>query len=229
MLLGMIKKATDAKAAADPAGEFGPELSVEALGRRLEELASSIAPIQGLMEENAGKMLYRLARFDAPVPNIVEIGSWKGRSTAWLASAIRDRGDGKVYAVDTWKGTGNETVHGDLLRGYGEDQLYQEFLSNLRVRELHGNVEAIRAESLKAANNWDPARKIGLLFIDGDHAYEAVRQDFEFWSPHVAVGGYIVFDDVPGWPGPARLVSELPRWYKFLGTSPNNWIVVKEA
>jgi len=60
-----------------------------------------------------------------------------------------------------------------------------------------------------------------VLFIDGDHHYEAVKKDFVDWFPRVKVGGLILFHDscrVPGtpedtynrgWPGPSRLVSEL--------------------
>ena len=68
---------------------------------------------------------------------------------------------------------------------------------------------------------WPADRQIGVLFIDADHNYEAVRRDFEFWSPFVAPGGYIVFDDVPNWHGPTRLITELPKWYRFLKAKHN--------
>jgi predicted O-methyltransferase YrrM len=70
-------------------------------------------------------------RFRAPTPIIVEFGSWKGRSTIWLASGVKDRGEGRVYAVDTWEGSPGEEAHRDLLKGFGPDQLYEEFLQHL--------------------------------------------------------------------------------------------------
>ena len=54
-----------------------------------------------------------------------------------------------------------------------------------------------------------------------------MRADFEHWSPFVVPGGYIVFDDVPSFPGPTRLVTELPRWYSYFAASPNQWWVRK--
>jgi cephalosporin hydroxylase len=39
------------------------------------------------------------------------------------------------------------------------------------------------------------SNKIDLLFIDGDHSFNAVISDFNMYSDLVAIGGYIVFDD----------------------------------
>jgi len=41
-----------------------------------------------------------------------------------------------------------------------------------------------------------PINKIDFLFIDGDHTYEGVRQDYEMYSPLVQKGGYIAFHDI---------------------------------
>jgi len=38
--------------------------------------------------------------------------------------------------------------------------------------------------------------KVDFLFIDGDHRYEAVKKDFEMYSPLVKKGGIIVFHDI---------------------------------
>ena len=58
-----------------------------------------------------------------------------------------------------------------------------------------------------------------MIFIDGDHRYEAVRKDFDDWFPHVRPGGFMLLHDsrrLPGdymfnrgWPGPTQLASEL--------------------
>jgi predicted O-methyltransferase YrrM len=200
----------------------------DAIKQRLQELGPGIASIDGWLDPNAGGVLYRLARMVAPTPNVVELGSWKGRSTAWLAHGLRDRGAGRVVAIDTWAGTSNEPQHAQLLASYGPDQLYQEFLGNLRGLGLEAQVEPWRMTTVEAARRWDRGASIGLLHIDADHSYEGVRADFEHWSPFVAAGGIVVFDDVPSWPGPTRLVTELPRWFRYFATSPNQWVVVKE-
>ena len=39
-------------------------------------------------------------------------------------------------------------------------------------------------------------RQIDFLFIDGDHTYEGVKQDFQMYSPLVRKGGVVAFHDV---------------------------------
>ena len=202
-------------------------MNQEDLIARLSEIGPQIELIQGWLHQNAGTMLYQFACLHAPTPTVVELGSWKGRSTAWLGCAIRQRGEGRVHAIDTWQGTATETEHADLLKGYGPDQLYEEFLANMQSLGIGDVVEPWRMTTIEAARCWDRGASIGLLHIDASHEYAAVRADFEHWAPFVAPGGYIVFDDVPSWPGPTQLITELPRWYVYAATSPNQWYVRK--
>jgi len=190
----------------------------ETLTKRFSEIQKIVEPIQGWVSDQDGMVLYELARFHAPVSTVVELGSWKGRSTTWLGHAIKDRGEGKVFAVDTWMGTQNsgpdEETCRQLLIGYKENQLYEEFLQNMRNGGVSDIVQSLQGDSTENIQKFPHQMKIGLLFIDADHDYHAVKKDFETWSPKVATGGYVVFDDVPSWPGPTQLVSELPSWYK---------------
>jgi predicted O-methyltransferase YrrM len=76
-----------------------------------------------------------------------------------------------------------------------------------------------RGYSYDVAANWNTP--IDMIFIDGDHRYEAVRKDFDDWFPHVKAGGFMLLHDsrrLPGqpenvfsrgWPGPTKLASEL--------------------
>lgn len=201
-------------------------MNKEELHARLHQLGPQIEPIQGWLDPNAGAVMYQFARMHA-APTVVELGSWKGRSTAWFGHAIKDRGQGRVYAIDTWTGTSTEPLHAHLLKGYGPDQLYQEFLGNMRSRALDGVVEPWRMTTLEAARKWSLGPTIGVLHIDAGHEYAEVRADFENWAAHVAPGGYIVFDDVPGFMGPTRLITELPHWYTFVAAPPNQWWVRK--
>lgn len=195
--------------------------SQEALNGRLREVAQAAQSVHGFIDEHAGALLYQFARFIAPVPTVVELGSWRGRSTIWLAAGMLDRGEGQVHAVDTWQGTPHEPEHQSLLAEYGPDDLFNEFWGNIMSAGLADQVEPVRSPTVEAARGWPGDRQIGLLFIDADHNYEAVRRDFEFWSPFVAPGGYIVFDDVPDWQGPTRLITELPKWFRFLNAKHN--------
>jgi hypothetical protein len=50
---------------------------------------------------------------------------------------------------------------------------------------------------------------IELLFIDGAHQYELVREDFERWVPKVVDGGWVLLHDTLGFEGPSRVADEL--------------------
>lgn len=61
------------------------------------------------------------------------------------------------------------------------------------------SVRWVRDFSFNVARRW--TEEIDLLFIDGDHAYEACERDFEDWSPFVAPDGVIAFHDARVFPG----------------------------
>lgn len=207
---------------------FGQEeRSDPQLQARLAGIRHKVSSVQGWVGDEAGMNLYRLARFHAPSGIIVELGSWRGRSTIWLAHAVQDRGEGKVYAVDTWEGTGNGGACLPLLQSYGDNQLFEEFRNNMNKAGIASYVEPIVGNTGEVLQHLTWEKPIGLLFIDADHEYESVRQDFELWSPYVMEGGFIVFDDVPAWPGPTRLVKELPPRYRFKYAGWNNYVVQK--
>ena len=90
---------------------------------RLKDIGPAIQSIQGWLDPNAGGVLYQIARLQSPTAVVVELGSWKGRSTGWLATGIKDRGVGRVFAVDTWRGTETEELHKRMLAGYAPDEL----------------------------------------------------------------------------------------------------------
>ncbi|MCH6575539.1 MAG: class I SAM-dependent methyltransferase [Bacteroidetes bacterium] len=53
--------------------------------------------------------------------------------------------------------------------------------------------------------------KLDFLFIDGDHTYEGVKQDFENYSKLVKLGGIIAFHDINT--GPEELVGGVPKFW----------------
>ena len=144
---------------------------------------------------------------------------------------MRERGEGCVFAVDTWPGASYDSIYQPLLRGYKGSQLFDEFQQNVRAASLQQFVEPIRRTTIDAARSWPKGKQIGLILIDADHSYEAVKQDFGDWIPFLAEGGYVVFDDVPGWVGPTKLVLELLlepcAFLKIAGASQNQIVLRK--
>ena len=128
---------------------------------------------------------------------IVEIGSYVGGSSIFLASAATGK-NGMLYCVDTWK---NEAM------SEGLRDTYNEFTKNTKPYEKW--IVPLRGKSVEVAKDFD--EEIDLLFIDGDLSYEAVKSDVEAWFPKLKNGAIVVFHDY-GWAeGVKRVVKEMVK------------------
>lgn len=127
----------------------------------------------------------------APDPaHFVEIGAWKGRSTAYMATEIINSGKNiRFDVVDTWLGSGLEHNHDDDVRA---GRLYEVFLENLRPVEQH--YRPLRMSSLEASSLYADS-SLDFVFIDGAHDLDSVRADLVAWLPKVRIGGYLGGDD----------------------------------
>src|SRR5256714_14837150 len=156
----------------------------------------------GFLSEREARFLM-LAAAAAPADGaIVEIGSFKGRSTVGLAYVARRYGLGSVVAIDPH--TSPSTTDPDL--GSGSSS-YDDFQDTLRRADVADAVDCRRAVSQEVARDW--SGPIRLLWIDGDHLYEAVKRDLALFRPYLAPGAIVAMHDVLGtWPGPLRAFVE---------------------
>lgn len=165
--------------------------------------------IDGWLDDMQGFVLSLMAEQGPGVGAIVEIGSFKGRSTAWLAYGAKSAGREKVTAIDPFTGSpehqpGQEWADSDLAVLGSTLPVFGE---NLRKLDLFDHVNPVVSTSADAAKEWnDPIR---LLFIDGDHSYEGSKLDFESWTPHVVPGGLVAIHDIGHWDGVTRFYREL--------------------
>ena len=157
--------------------------------------------LDGWLHPQEGKFLYKAARNCKGKGVIVEIGSWKGKSTIWLAKGSKAGSGVKVYAIDPHTGSSENR------RRYGEVWTFPEFEHNVVEADVQDIVIPLIKTSEEAGREWD-GKAIELLWIDGAHEYEMVKQDFELWSQYLVEGGIIAFHDTIGWKGPRRLVKE---------------------
>ena len=151
-----------------------------------------VESIDGWLTKPEANLLYKFAKKCSGKGTIVEIGSWKGKSTVCLSEGLRDGAGGKVHAVDPFTGS---SEHGDV-------DTYNEFLSNIKRAGIDEYVIPHRQYSEDAAKEWDGS-PIELLWIDGAHEYEFVIKDYQLWEPYLVEGGTIAFHDStdPGvWP-----------------------------
>ena len=141
------------------------------------------------------QLLYARAS-DLPAGAVaLEIGSYLGASASFLAEGIR-AGGGTVYAVDTW-------ANQDMSEGPRDT--YADFLKN--VARLRQHIVPLRGRSEEIAKTFDD--RIDLLFVDGDHSFEAARSDLEAWLPKVRNGGIVILHDYNWADGVRRAVREV--------------------
>jgi len=105
------------------------------------------------------------------VDSVLEIGSWKGRSTCALLSGC----EGTVYAVDHWKGSEAERDSAHLEAS--QKDIHAEFKDNVGH---FGNLVELRMSSTEAATKVDA---VEMVFIDGGHEYQDVVDDIRRWQP----------------------------------------------
>jgi predicted O-methyltransferase YrrM len=92
-----------------------------------------------------------------------------------------------------------------------------------RLAPPGGRIVALQADSHAAATveavRAAAGGPVDFLFLDGDHSYEGVRDDFEAYSPLVRPGGLVAFHDVVpdhaqrGGPPTGRSTGGVPRFW----------------
>jgi len=147
----------------------------------------------------------------------VEIGVWKGGSTAYMGVEIFNSTKVIHYdAIDTFEGS---KEHG-VVNG-----LYEETKNNLKPLLDVGVVNLIKGHSLDVVNKYED-ESIDFCFIDGSHEYEDVKKDIEAYLPKVKSGGILAGHDYDKiWDGVIRGVDEVLGEVQVINGS---WIYYKK-
>ncbi len=145
---------------------------------------------------------------------VLEIGSWKGKSTSIIAEAVKEK-SGKLYCIDTWKGSEGEV---DMESVAKENDIFNIFRNNLKILGLDDVVVPIVADS-KIVRDLFRDEYFDLIFVDGNHKYDFVIADLINYLPKLKPGGIICGDDCEGYAG------SLPLEYVDANKN-NDWTVI---
>jgi len=198
-------------------GSYSPYSKIEMKSGEiidLEALAQISTSIPGMISPKSGQFLYTMCYMQQLKGDVVEIGSWQGRSTSFLARAVSNSQNGTFYAVDHFKGNvGKEKFY--VVGNKDLSDLEDNFLSNMKSIGLSNSIRLLNMPNEQAEQELEDIN-IRFLFIDGDHTKNGVEKDIELFFPKLMPGSIVVFDDFSnGFPGLVEAVDTLIAERKF--------------
>jgi MMP 1-O-methyltransferase len=153
----------------------------------------------GFMPDDEGLALHAAGLDGAAVGPLLEIGTYCGKSAVYLGAAARERAT-VLFTVDHHRGSEENQAgwdhHDERLvdARTGRMDTLPCFRRTIEDAGLEDVVIAVIGHSTTVAAHWGMA--LGLVFIDGGHAFDVALADYEAWSPYVGKGGLLVFHDV---------------------------------
>jgi hypothetical protein len=146
--------------------------------------------IEGWLTEGQAAILHDRAAALGPGDTVVEIGSYRGRSTVVLATAARAGVD--IVAIDPHAGSdrGPRQLRGDPSDGQAD---HEAFVANLQRAAVADRVRYVRRFSTDALE--EVAGPVALLYIDGAHRFRPAHGDLRQWGAKVPLGGTMLVHD----------------------------------
>ena len=171
----------------------------ERIGNRLVKISNpkmkNIFELTSHMTNRERVALYKLSKSSNW---IAEIGAYTGVSTCCFGLSAKDFGAKKIISIDTWN---NDAM------SEGKRDTWSEFKDS--TSEYNNFIIPIRGFSQDVVDDVrNLTTSLDLLFIDGDHSYEGVKNDWENYKSFLKSGSTVVFHD-SGWAeGVQRVISE---------------------
>jgi len=128
-----------------------------------------------------------------PISTVLEIGSYEGRSTVFIAETIATKNDLDIYCVDTWRGSFEHPGHDfERIEARFDNNISavtKLFPSSLKIHKL----KMTSIEACTALIN--EQREFDLVYIDGSHNASDVLADAVLSFFLLKPGGLMIFDD----------------------------------
>lgn len=127
------------------------------------------------------------------VMTVVELGSWTGNWTIFIAQHLPE--GGRVFAVDNWRPK-TAIYNPNSSEMALLPIVFPQFLSNVIHCNMQSKIIPVRMDTVDAAAKF---QKLGirpdLIYVDAGHDYASVYNDIESWRPLLAEGGLLCGDD----------------------------------
>ena len=132
---------------------------------------------------------------------MIEIGAYTGESTQIFASTGIFS---EINVIEPFKF--NESFNNTNIENIQKwIKVEEEFKNNTR---FFNNVKLFKDYSHNISNIFAD-KSVDLVYIDGDHSYEAVSKDIELYLPKIKQGGIMAGHDYSkSWPGVIKAVDE---------------------
>jgi len=153
----------------------------------MNNLEEMIEQIPGWCPKAQGEFLKtESSRANSLGQTVIELGTFMGKSTAWIASGQNDP-EG-FYTIDL------HDPNYATKKGIDPEETPEGYLAWL---DMLDKVCFVKDDSAKWSGNYRTLdnRPVGMLYIDANHDYIAVKRDFDFWEPFLAEESLVVFDD----------------------------------
>ncbi|MDZ7673534.1 MAG: class I SAM-dependent methyltransferase [Acidimicrobiales bacterium] len=149
-----------------------------------------VEDVEGWLTDGQVALLHESARAVPDTGRIVEIGSFRGRSTIVLAASAPT--SAQFVAIDPHAGNdrGPQELSGYEAEAADDNAVFE---SNLRDAGVRERVRHVRASSDDAVD--EVTGEIDLLFIDGAHRFGPARADIRTWGARVVPGGRMLIHD----------------------------------
>jgi predicted O-methyltransferase YrrM len=169
---------------------------------RREELLTLANSVKGFMPRDEGLALFELALehgLAVPGGTWLEIGAWCGKSAIYLGAAAEET-QSVLYSLDHHHGSeenqqGWEHFDVTLVDPVdGRLNTLPSWQRSISDAQLEETVIGLIGHSRVVASHF--AQPLDVVFIDGGHALDVARADYQSWTPRIVAGGLLMIHDV---------------------------------
>ncbi len=154
-----------------------------------KNLLKETETVEGYLSPVEIRFLALLAAVPTANGEILEIGSFKGKSTVILAKSAALTDNAVVHAVDPM--IAPSETDPDL---HGDKSSFPDFQKNIEKCGVADKIEFHQKFSYELAKTWD--KPLRFLWIDGDHTYKGTKLDFDGFAEHLEDGAIVAIHDV---------------------------------